>query len=116
MKRPISETSSRSLDLDLLLSAAVADGRVPGVVAIASDRSGLLYEGAFGVTEPIGRQLEPSSIFRLASMTKLVTAVAVMQLVDEGRLSLDAPVGAILPEFDQLPVLEWTNERPHLRP
>jgi CubicO group peptidase (beta-lactamase class C family) len=49
--------------------------------------------------------METDTIFRLYSMTKPVTAVAVMQLVDKGKLSLDDPVHRYIPEFAELRVI-----------
>lgn len=80
---------------------------LPGVVAIVADRDGSTSTVALGVADPLsGRLMEPDTIFRLASMTKLITAVGVMRLVDKGDLRLDDPIAQHLPEFDDLPVLE----------
>lgn len=93
-------------DLDCLLRAAVLDGGVPGVVAGATDRSGLVYLGAFGSAAAGTQQpMRPETVFRLASMTKLVTSIAVLQLAAEGRVDVDAPFGRCLPEYRQPPVL-----------
>jgi len=105
--------------LDALLEAAVATGRVPNVVAIAADRSGLVYRGAAGPRaaggdEPVG----VDSVFKIASMTKAVTTVAALQLVERGALDLDAAVADHLPAFDNLQVLTGFDgdDRPILRP
>ena len=94
-------------DIDHLLNAAVSDGRVPGVVALAADRNGTFYQGAFGprgLADPAPMQLD--TIFRIASMTKAVTGVAAMQCVERGKLSLDQPAGEIMPELAEPKVLE----------
>jgi CubicO group peptidase (beta-lactamase class C family) len=104
-------------DIDAALERAVSDGAVPGVVGVAGDRDGPIYAAAFGSADAEGRRpLAVDSVFRLASMTKLVTSVAAMQLVEQGRLALDAPVAATLPEFGELPVLDGFDPAPRLRP
>jgi CubicO group peptidase (beta-lactamase class C family) len=92
--------------LDDALRAAVESGAVPGVVAALSDARGILYEGAFGRAGNARAALAPDTVFRIASMTKVVTSVAVMLLRDEGRLELDAPFAEYLPGYRQPPVLD----------
>jgi Beta-lactamase len=66
---------------------------VPGVVGLLTDRRGVLYQGAFGVADvSTGRALTADALFRIASMTKAVTSVAVMQLIEQGRFGLDDSV------------------------
>lgn len=106
-------------DIDHLLNAAVSDGRVPGVVALAADRNGTFYQGAFGprgLADPAPMQLD--TIFRIASMTKAVTGVAAMQCVEQGKLALDQPAGEIMPELAEPLVLEGfdADGKPRLRP
>ena len=60
----------------------------------------MLYQGAFGVADvATGRPLTPDALFRIASMTKPITSVALMQLVEQGRLGLDDPAEKYLPEL-----------------
>jgi CubicO group peptidase (beta-lactamase class C family) len=105
--------------IDRLLRAAVDDGRVPGVVALAADRSGALYQGSFGKRALGGAvPMSPDTMFRIASMTKAVTGVAAMQCVERGLLALDQPAGEILPELAEPRVLEGFDAagEPILRP
>jgi methyl acetate hydrolase len=86
--------------IDQELQAAVARHDIPGVVALAWDRQGVLYQGAFGLADSqANRPLTMDAIFRIASMTKAVTSVALMQLVEQGRVSLDDPAEKYLPEL-----------------
>ncbi|HYC55008.1 MAG TPA: serine hydrolase domain-containing protein [Candidatus Binatia bacterium] len=107
-------TTITSLDgrsIDQILRSAAAQGAVPGCVAIVVSRDGVLHASAAGT--PHGTD----TMFRIASMTKAITSVAALQLVEQGRLSLDAEVASILPEFGQLPVLAgFDGDRPKLRP
>lgn len=93
--------------IDDSLRGAVQRNDVPGVVALVTDRERVLYEGAFGVADVVsGRPLAQDSLFRIASMTKPITSVALMQLVEQGRLGLDEPAGKYLPELAELKVFE----------
>ena len=101
------QNSSGSAALDTSLRGAVECKDVPGVVALITDRERVLYQGAFGVADvATGRPLTTDAIFRIASMTKPVTSVALMQLVEQGRLSLDDPAEKYLPELAELKVFE----------
>jgi methyl acetate hydrolase len=104
---------------DAVLREAVESGAVPGVVALAGDRDGLIHQGAFG-RRGLGQDapMALDTVFWIASMTKAVTSVAAMQLVEQGRLSLDAPLGALLPELAAPLVLEGFDAKgaPLLRP
>ncbi len=106
--------------LDDVLSGAVAAGEVPGVVAMAATDAGTVYEGAFGVRDLAGGPaMTHDSVFRIASMTKAITSVAALQLVEEGRLALDAPVPDIgEPALAAPQVLEGFDAagKPMLRP
>ncbi|SHL92587.1 serine hydrolase domain-containing protein [Bradyrhizobium lablabi] len=93
--------------LDTSLRGAVERKDVPGVVALVTDRDRVLYQGAFGVADvATGRPLTSDALFRIASMTKPVTSVALMQLVEQGRLTLDDPAEKYLPELAGLKVIE----------
>ena len=92
--------------LDQHLARAVADGVVPGVVALAADRNGICYTGAFGTMGPgDARPMQLDTVFRIASMTKAITASAAMQLIEQGRIGLDQAMKEIAPEIGQAKVL-----------
>jgi len=93
--------------LDASLRGAVERKDVPGVVALVTDRKGVIYQSAFGVADvSTGRPLTADALFRIASMTKAVTSAALMQLVEQGRISLDDPAEKYLPELAGLKLLE----------
>ncbi|WP_019410675.1 serine hydrolase domain-containing protein [Pseudomonas psychrophila] len=94
--------------IDLLLEAITAgQQRVPGVVAAITDRDGLLYEGASGQrTLSQADAMTTDSVFALFSTTKAITATAVLQLVEDGLLDLDAPAKDYVPMIGELEVLE----------
>lgn len=103
--------------IDEKLQAAVADGAVPGVVAMAAGPDGVLYEGAAGLRSAAADDpITPDTMMRIASMTKMVTTTAALQLIERSSLSLDAPVSEYLPEFADLPVLSgFDGDTPQLR-
>jgi methyl acetate hydrolase len=95
--------------IDQILSQACAAGDVPGVIAMATDRNGMVYEGAFGVRalgQPQPQAMTLDTVVWIASMTKAITGAAAMQLVEQGKLDLDTPAGQLLPELAQVQVLE----------
>ena len=76
---------------------------VPGVVTLILQDGRPVYSASFGTREPQGGgPIAPDAMFRLASMTKIVTSVAALQLVEEGRIGLDDPISRHLPEFASL--------------
>jgi CubicO group peptidase (beta-lactamase class C family) len=93
--------------LDASLRAAVERKDVPGVATLVTDRDHVIYRSAFGVADvSTSRPLTTDALFRIASMTKPVTSVALMQLVEQGRVALDDPAEKYLPELKELKVIE----------
>jgi methyl acetate hydrolase len=105
--------------IDGALRQAVEAQDVPGVVAMAATDKGLLYEGAFGPRVlGNGPPMTLDTVFRIASMTKAITSVAAMQLVEQGKLTLEEPVPNIDPALGSPQVLEGFDAAgaPKLRP
>ena len=107
-------TSTRSPAIDGVLSRAVASGAVPHVVAVAADRDGIVYEGAAGRVGPGSagedRVVDIDTPFRVMSMTKPVVTVAALQLVEQYKLDLDAPVEEYCPEFAEIQLLDGIED------
>lgn len=104
--------------IDVALRDAVDADVAPGVIGLVADLHGVLYKRAFGEIRAGGNgPLETDAVYRIASMSKLATTVAALQLVDGGSLQLDAAVGDYLTEFDDLPVLTGfdADGQPELR-
>jgi methyl acetate hydrolase len=111
--------SPQSRQIGAVLRRATDAKEVPGVVAVAANDKGVIYEGALGVRNLAqGPAMTLDTMFRLASMTKAVTSVAAMQLVEQGKLQLDQPIGNVLPELSAPQVLEGFDDAgaPRLRP
>jgi methyl acetate hydrolase len=105
--------------IDAALTRAAEAREVPGVVAMAATADGVLYEGAFGLRNlDTGPAMTLDTVFRIASMTKAVTSVAAMQLVEQGKLQLELPIGNVVPELASPQVLEGfdASGTPRLRP
>lgn len=87
-------------EMDRFLSAAVNDTRIPGVVALVTNADGVIYHSAFGLMDSAhAKAMTRDAIFRIASMTKPVTSLAVMMLVEQGLVDLDDPIEMYLPEL-----------------
>ena len=106
----LAQDASAGSAIDASLRAAVERKDVPGVVALVVDKQRVLYQGAFGVADvSTGRPLTADALFRIASMTKAVTSLALMQLVEQGKIGLDDPGEKYLPELANLKVIESFN-------
>jgi methyl acetate hydrolase len=105
--------------IDQALRRKAETKEIPGVVAIAATAKDVVYQGAFGKRD-LARDdaMTADSVFWIASMTKAVTSAAAMQLVEQGRLSLEGPIGKLLPDLAAPQVLEGfdANGEPKLRP
>jgi CubicO group peptidase (beta-lactamase class C family) len=105
--------------IDQVLQQAVSTGEVPGVVALAADDGGVIYQGAFGRRSLASDDaMSLDTVFRIASMTKAITATAAMQMVEQGKLALDQPAGEVVAELANPMVLEGFDGagKPVLRP
>jgi len=99
--------ASHARQIDAMLRRATDAGYVPGVVAIAIADDSTLYEGAFGSRRLGGAEaMELDTVGWIASMTKPLTSVAAMQLVEQQRLQLDEPAARWAPELARVQVLE----------
>lgn len=105
---------------DAVLKRAVeAIPGVPGVVAVATDRKGNIYEGASGKRRLGGTEaMTTDTIFAIFSTTKAITGTACLQLVEEGKLDLDAPAKKYIPAIGKLQVIDGFDStgKPKLRP
>ena len=102
-----------------LLKQATDAGDVPGVVVAAGTADGPIFVGGSGVRDVTsGTPMTPDTVVWIASMTKAVTGACAMQLVEQGRLSLDEPIATVLPELARMQVLEGfaPDGAPRLRP
>lgn len=102
----------------ILKGVVTSNPRVPGVVAMVTDRERNIYEGAAGVRRLDRNQpMTTNDAFALFSTSKAITATAALQLIEEGRLDLDAPASKYAPDIGRLQVIEGfdANGEPRLR-
>ena len=84
-----------------------SEPRVPGVVAMATDRQCNIYEGAAGKRRlDRDADMTTDTVFAIFSTTKAITGTAALQLVEEGKLDLDAPAKNYAPDIGKLEVLD----------
>jgi methyl acetate hydrolase len=94
-----------------VLKTATDRGEVPGVVVAVVNKDGVLYHEAFGKSRTLTNQpMAKDTIFNMASMTKPVTSVAIMMLVDDGKLKLDDEVAKYLPKWKAPLVISKFNQ------
>ena len=98
-------SAERLRRLDEVMKRYVDEGRVAGVVVFLARGGRLAHLQAFGQADrEAGRPMLPDTIFRMASMTKAITSVAAMMLVEEGRLGLADPISKYIPVFKKTTV------------
>ena len=104
--------SSERLDrIDSYLNKAIEKNQIPGAVALIRRNNKIIYNKAFGYSDVENKIMySTDDIFRIASMTKAVTSLAVLMLWEEGEFNLDDPIEKYIPEFKDLKVLTDFNE------
>src|SRR6266853_3878620 len=90
----------------------IAAGKIPGAIVLIEQHGKPVYHEFFGVQDVVSKQpMTDQTIFRLFSMTKAITSVAAMMLVDEGKLALEYPIAKYIPSFANVKVgVEKKNE------
>jgi methyl acetate hydrolase len=101
----------------ILQKVVTGNPRVPGVVAMITDRSANIYEGAAGERVLAGQAMTTDTVFAIFSTTKAITGTAILQCVEEGELDLDTPAKTYVPDIGKLEVLQGfdANGNPKLR-
>lgn len=97
-KGQASQQTPLSAAIDEFILRQMAAQRLPGLALAITQNGNVLYVQGYG-TDGKGQPVTPQTQFFIASVSKSYTALAVMQLVEEGKIDLDAPVQAYLPEF-----------------
>lgn len=92
------------------VSADILSGRVGGAALLVKQHGQDVYRRCFGNAKP-DQPLTPDALFRMASMTKPITAVAIMQLVERGLLSLDDPLDRFIPAYADMDIACLKDDR-----
>lgn len=103
-------SSERLSHLDRVMKEYIDEKKIPGAVVLIARHNKIAYLKSFGKMDDNDKPVESDAIFRIASMTKSVTIVALMMLFEEGRLLLSDPISKYIPEFKNLQVLEENPE------
>lgn len=109
--------SSARLDrIDPVMQGYVDQGRLAGLSTMVARRGKIAHFKCFGMMDrEAEKPMKPDTIFRIYSMTKPITSVAIMMLYEEGLFQLDAPVSKLIPEFEDLEVsVNETESGPEL--
>lgn len=96
---PALQMETNFAPIDAYVVAQMTDLGIPGMALGLVQDGQINYLAGFGVTDSSGRAVTPQTPFRIGSVTKSFTALAVMQLVEAGKIDLDAPVQEYLPWF-----------------
>ena len=95
-----------------LLTDDINNNKIPGAVVLVGNEKGIVYQKAFGVKNPLtNEKYSTDDIFRIASMTKAITSIAVLKLWEDGKINLDDPIEKYIPEFKDTEILETFNEK-----
>lgn len=92
--------------IDATLNSGIGRRKIPAAVGMVATASKILYQGAFGTLDSSQTPIHMDSIFGIASMTKAITTVATLQLMELGKVQLDEPVSKHLPQLEKLQVLD----------
>lgn len=107
--KPLRQAALRHISSSL--SDSIGTGALTGVVACAADRDGEFYQGAFGLADMArSTPMRKDTLFFIASMTKTVTHVAIMQVIEQGKLSLDDKAAGFIPELTNRQVLDGFDD------
>lgn len=100
----------RLQQIDDVIREEISAGKIPGAVAMVKQSGRMVYHNSFGYADIATKTaMQDDSIFRIASMTKAITTVAVMQLYEGGKFDLEEPISNYIPAFANPRVLVSTN-------
>jgi CubicO group peptidase (beta-lactamase class C family) len=102
--------ATRLKRLDSYVSRFVADGEFAGATALLARKGKIVQFNTYGRQAVGGAPMRRDTIFRIYSMTKPITGVAVLMLLEEGKLRLDDPISMHMPEFGKLKVITGWND------
>ena len=113
-------TNSNNTKIDLnrlnsieeLITKDIEQNNLPGAVVLVGGDKGIVYKRAFGIKNPETQEkYKDDDIFRIASMTKAITSIAVLKLWEKGKIYLDDPIEKYIPEFKGVEIFESFNEK-----
>jgi CubicO group peptidase (beta-lactamase class C family) len=90
--------------IDDFVKADIAAGKIPGAIVLIQRHGQPVYFKCFGQRDNSGTPMTPDAIFPIHSVTKIITSVAALMLVDRGKIRLDDPVSKFIPSFANVKV------------
>ena len=98
--------------VERLLEEDIKKNNLSGAVVLVGNEKGIVYQKAFGIKNPLtNEKYNTDDIFRIASMTKAITSIAILKLWEDGRINLDDPIEKYITEFKDTEILENFNEK-----
>ena len=100
-----------------MINNEILENKIPGAVVLVGDNREIIFHKAYGLSNvQFNRAFNINDIFRIASMTKAITAFAVIKLWEKGLIDLDDPIKKYIPEFDKPGILKpITQLIPHIQ-
>ena len=99
-------------NIDDMIKRLTEEGKIPGAAALLASDGKIIYQTAYGKQDiEAGTDLDTTVIFRIASMSKPITSVAILQLYEQGKLKLDDPVHKYIPSFLEPEVITSFNKQ-----
>ena len=96
--------------IDSMINNEILENKIPGAVVLVGDNREIIFHKAYGLSNvQFNRAFNINDIFRIASMTKAITALAVIKLWEKGLIDLDDPIKKYIPEFDKPGILKTYN-------
>ena len=96
--------------IDSMINTEILENKIPGAVVLVGDNREIIFQKAYGLSNiQFNKEFNINDIFRIASMTKAITAFAVIKLWEKGLIDLDDPIKKYIPEFDKPGILKTYN-------
>tara|TARA_B100001250_G_scaffold334523_1_gene300477 strand:- start:243 stop:1418 length:1176 start_codon:yes stop_codon:yes gene_type:complete len=93
--------------IDELITKDIKENKIPGAVVLVGNEKEIVFQKAYGIKNPeTNEEYKVDDIFRIASMTKAITSIAVLKLWENGKIGLDDPIEKYIPEFKNVEILE----------
>ena len=103
--------TERLSKIDNIINEEIEKNNIPGAVLLVGNERKIIYQKAYGIKNPVTKEkYKTDDIFRIASMTKAITSIAVIKLWEEGKIGLDDPIEKYIPEFKDTKILKSFNE------
>ena len=105
------ENSINYNQIDSMINNEIEANNIPGAVVLIGDEKGINFQKSYGIKNPeTNEEFKNDDIFRIASMTKAITAFAVVKLWEKGLIEFDDPIKKYIPEFEYVEIFDSFDE------